>query len=87
MDIVALKNQIIDKIKLTESNALLEEVRRLLDMQKVDESSIYQLNEKQQNAISEAREDLKKGRFLSSEQAKQDIDQWLRSSLDFTSPK
>ena len=77
MDIVKLKKRLIDKIKSTESNALLEEVQRLLDLQEMDEADMYQLNEEEQNAIAEAREDIKEGRCLTNEQAKQDIDEWL----------
>ncbi len=78
MDIVKLKKRLIDKIQATESNVILEEVQRLLDLQEVDETAIYQLNDEQQNAIAEAREDIKNERFLTSEQAKQDIDKWLK---------
>ena len=78
MDIVTLKKRLIDKIQDSENNALLEEVQRLLNLQEVDETEAYQLNEEQQNAIAEARDDIKNGRLLSSEQAKQDIDKWLK---------
>ncbi len=78
MDIVTLKKRLIDKIQASENNALLEEVQRLLNLQEVDETEAYQLNEEQQNAIAEARDDIKNGRLLSSEQAKQDIDKWLK---------
>ena len=78
MDIVTLKKRLIDKIQASESNALLEEVQRLLNLQEVDETEAYQLNEELQNAIAEARDDIKNGRLLSSEQAKQDIDKWLK---------
>ena len=78
MDIVTLKKRLIDKIQASENYALLEEVQRLLNLQEVDETEAYQLNEEQQNAIAEARDDIKNGRLLSSEQAKQDIDKWLK---------
>ena len=78
MDIVTLKKRLIDKIQGSENNALLEEVQRLLNLQEVDETEAYQLNEEQQNAIAEARDDIKNGRLLTSEQAKQDIDKWLK---------
>ena len=78
MDIVTLKKRLIDKIQASENNALLEEVQRLLNLQEVDETEAYQLIEEQQNAIAEARDDIKNGRLLSSEQAKQDIDKWLK---------
>ncbi|MGV8813617.1 MAG: hypothetical protein ACOH2D_05850 [Gelidibacter sp.] len=78
MDIVTLKKRLIDKIQATENSALLEEVQRLLILEKVDETDTYQLNEEQQYAIAEARDDIKNGRLLSSEQAKLDIDKWLK---------
>ena len=81
MDIVTLKKRLIDKIQASENNALLEEVQRLLNLQEVDETEAYQLNEEQQNAIAEARDDIKNGRLLSSEQAKQDIDKLMKKQL------
>ncbi len=38
---------------------------------------IYELNESQLNAVNEAREQLKTGKYLTSEKADKEIDEWL----------
>lgn len=61
MDIVKLKNTLINKIQATESTEMLEEIHRFLNSQELDDVEVYQLNEEEQNAIAEAREEIKKG--------------------------
>lgn len=78
MNIVTLKKGLIDRIQAIESNALLEDVQRLLNLQEVDGTDYYQLNGEQQNVIAEARDDIENGRTFTNEQAHQDIDQWLK---------
>ena len=78
MDIVKLKHKIIDKIQATESTEMLEEIHRFLNSQDTNEADVYQLNEEQQNAIAEAREDIKKGQFSSDEEVEAEFKQWLK---------
>ncbi len=78
MDIVKLKNKLIDKIQATESTDMLEEFCRFLDIQQPIDVEVYQLNEGQQNAIAEAREDIKKGRYSSDEEVEAEFKQWLK---------
>lgn len=78
MDIAILKKKLIDKIQSTKSNALLEEINLLLSLSEDSENEVYHLNEEQQNAIAEGREDIKKGRFLTNKEASEDIQQWLK---------
>ena len=78
MDIVKLKHKIIDKIQATESTEILEEIHRFLNGQELNEADVYQLNEEQQNAIAEAREDIKKGQFSSDDEVEAEFKQWLK---------
>ena len=76
MSTIELKQKLISKIEQTEDNNLLEEALRLLDTETDDLGSI-ELNEKQIEAIDEAREQIKKGQYLTDEQANKEIDEWL----------
>ncbi|CAH8284400.1 hypothetical protein EV196_101312 [Mariniflexile fucanivorans] len=78
MDIVTLKKKLIDKIRTTKSNALLEDINLLLNLEESSENNIYQLNEDQQNAIAEGREDIQNGRYLTDAEASEDIQKWLK---------
>jgi hypothetical protein len=76
MSTVELKNRLIEKIQNTENNSLLEDVYRLFELE-AQSLEIYELNESQLNAVNEAREQLKTGKYLTSEQADKEIDEWL----------
>lgn len=78
MNIIELKKSLIDKIQATKSNELLEEINRFLNSQDPDSVEVYQLNEEQQNAISEAREDIKNGHYSSDEEVNEEFKQWLK---------
>lgn len=78
MDIVKLKKALIDKIQASESNVLLEEVHRFLNSQEPTDEEVYQLNDEQQHAIAEAREDIKKGRYSSDEDINAEFKEWLK---------
>ena len=77
MTSVELKKQLIEKIQKTENNIILEEVFRLLELES-NEIEIYKLNEEQKSAIAEARQQIRNGRFLTDDQANQEIDEWLK---------
>jgi len=76
MTINDLKHKLITKIHQTNDNGLLEEMYRLLN---VDESEfdILELTPEQKSAIETAQEQYRKGRYLSQEQADNEIDEWL----------
>ena len=78
MNIIELKKSLIDKIQATKSNELLEEINRFLNSQDPDSVEVYQLNEEQQNAIAEAREDIKNGRYSSDEEVNEEFKKWLK---------
>jgi hypothetical protein len=76
MSTVELRKRLIDKIQKTEDDQLLEEVYRLLDME-VEELDIYMLSDAQMAAIELSRQQIKEGKYLTDEQANQEIDEWL----------
>lgn len=77
MKTTELKKRLIDKIQKSENNNLLEEAYRLLELES-QEIEIYQLNDEQKSAVTEAREQIKKGHILTGNQANQEIDEWLK---------
>ncbi|HCZ36486.1 MAG: hypothetical protein KF763_08885 [Cyclobacteriaceae bacterium] len=76
MSALELKSKLIDRIQTTEDERILEEVFRLLGIES-ENIEVYKLNEQQTQAIREAREQIKNGQFMSTEEADKEIDEWL----------
>lgn len=76
MSTVALKEKLINKILLTENPSLLQEMVRLLGLESEDAETM-QLSTLQKQAILKGQEDIRKGNFLTNEQANNEIDKWL----------
>jgi predicted transcriptional regulator len=76
MSTVELRKRLIDKIQKTQDGRILEEAYRLLEIE-TDDIEVYKLNDDQKNAISEARQQINNGQFLTEEQANKEIDEWL----------
>lgn len=64
------------KFKKKKDDRIFEEAFRLLKIE-TEDIEIYQLNDSQKKAISEARQQIKTGNFLTEEQANKDVDEWL----------
>ncbi len=78
MSAVELRKRLIEKIQKTHDKRILEEAYRLLELETADDTEIYKLNDDQKKAISEARQQVKNGQFLTEEQADKEIDEWLK---------
>lgn len=76
MSTAELRNRLIEKIKKTKDERILEEAYRLLDLENED-IEVYKLNDAQKKAINESREQIKNGQFLTEEAANKEIDEWL----------
>jgi len=76
MSTTELRKRLIDKIQKTKDERILEEAYRLLELE-TEDIEIYRLNDDQKKAISEARQQIKNGQFLTEEQADKEIDEWL----------
>lgn len=76
MSTVELKKRLIEKIQKTQDERILEEAFRLLELE-AEDIEIYKLNDDQKKAISEARQQIKNGQFLTDQQANKGIDEWL----------
>lgn len=63
MTAIELKKRIIDKIQLIENEDLLKETYRLIDIELEDIESPYVLSAEMNNAVSEARNQIKKEIF------------------------
>lgn len=71
-----LRKKLIEKIEKTESNELLSEAYRLLELE-ADDMEIYTLSEEQRGAVEEARQQIRNGKFLTDDEANREIDEWL----------
>jgi len=71
-----LKEQLISKIQNMEDVNILKEVYRLLEIESENLES-YILTDEQISIINGAREQIKKGQFLTHEEAQNKINQWL----------
>ncbi len=76
MSTIELRKLLIEKIKLTDDDKLLEEASRLLEVE-IEESDIYILNGKQKEAIEQGRKQISKGEYLTDEESNKEIDEWL----------
>lgn len=77
MSSAELKKRLIDKIQKTDNENLLEEAFRLLQLESED-IEVYKLSDEQKSAVNEAREQIKRGEFLTDDEANKQIDEWLR---------
>ncbi len=76
MSAIELRRRLIDKIQKTENEDLLAEAYRLLELE-TEDIEMYKLNDDQRKAISEARQQINSGQFLTDEQSNKEIDEWL----------
>jgi len=76
METAELKKKLIAKINSTEDNVILENLISLFDLQK--DEDVYILNEEQNAAIEEAREQYRNGQFSTHEEVQRDIKKWLK---------
>jgi hypothetical protein len=76
MSTIELRRRLIDKIQKTENEDLLAEAYRLLELE-TEDIEMYKLNDDQRKAISEARQQISSGQFLTDEQSNKEIDEWL----------
>jgi hypothetical protein len=76
MSTVELKKRLIDTIQKTENKNLLEEAFRLLELE-AEDIEVYKLSDDQKSVVNEARLQFKSGKFLTNDQADNEIDEWL----------
>jgi hypothetical protein len=77
MSTTELRKRLIDKIQKTENESLLEEAYRLLELETQD-IEVYKLTGEQRRDVNEAREQIRKGDFLTDDQANKEIDELLK---------
>ena len=76
MSTTGLKERLINKIKSIDDEDILAEAYRLLGAG-MDSEEPYMLNSEQKAAIGEAREQIRKGNYLTNHESDQEIDEWL----------
>lgn len=69
------KAKLISKINEIKDQSVIDDLMRLLAINSDD--SIYVLSDEQRANIMEAKDQIKKGQGIDSEQADREIDQWL----------
>lgn len=72
-----MKQELIDKIKSTKDENILEEVYRILEVG-TKEVDMIVLSSEQKEAIDEGIKDIEEGNYLSNEEANREIDEWLK---------
>ena len=68
MSTIELRKKLIEKIKKTDNENLLEEVYRLLEIE-TGNIEIYKLNSLQRKKIAAAKGQIKNGKFLTDKEA------------------
>lgn len=77
MGTIEIKQRLIDRIMEVTDDFLLQELYRILNNEK-EETDVYLLSKEEKGKILEAREDVKTGRVLNSDQADKEIEEWLK---------
>ena len=76
MTALELKQRLITKINQTQNNEILEEMYRLIANEDTH-SNIYELSDEQIKAVEEGQRQFINGQFLKSEDADNEIEEWL----------
>lgn len=71
-----LKEKLINKLKEIDDPALLEEVSNLFELQEPE--TVFQVTDKQKQAIDKATDQITKGQTISNEQSDKEADEWLK---------
>ena len=77
MSTIELKKKLIRSIRKSDNSHILEEVFRLLEIENED-IGVYKLTKEQKIAMDKARNEIKRGEYLTDEQADKEIDEWLK---------
>ncbi|SKB59787.1 hypothetical protein SAMN05660776_1988 [Salegentibacter holothuriorum] len=77
MKTAEIREKLIREINSSDNKNLLEELYRYLDRENKTQKT-YNLSDEQKLAIEEAREQINNGDYLTSEEANQEIDEWLK---------
>lgn len=72
-----MKQDLIDKIKSTKDENILEEVYRILEVGSQEVEMIV-LSSKQKDAIDEGIKDIEAGNYITNEEANREIQEWLK---------
>jgi len=75
MNTAELKLDLINKISEMKEVGIIKEIKKLIDFELNED--VFELNQKQEDRISEAREEYSRGKILSEKQANADIEEWL----------
>lgn len=76
MSTIELRERLIEKIRKTENENILEEAYRLLGLE-TDDAEIYKFTDDQKTEIDTFRMQIKQGQFLTNDEANKEIDEWL----------
>ena len=76
MSTAELKKKIISEINDIDNEDLLLEVYQLLETEH-EAAALYPLSEDQLSAIRKSQDQIKKGQFVTEEDANKEIDEWL----------
>lgn len=77
MKTAEIRKKLIEEIRISENKNLLEEFYFYLNRENKTQNA-YKLNKEQRFAINEAHEQIKNREYLTSEQANQEIEEWLK---------
>ena len=77
MKTAEIREKLIREINSSHNKNLLEELYRYLDRENKTQKT-YNLSDEQKLAIEEARKQINNGDCLTSEEANQEIDEWLK---------
>jgi len=77
MSTIEIKDKLIKQIQSTNDEQLLLEATRLMEIQLNENEKPFQLTIEMEEAIDEARNQIKNGKYLTHKKANKEIEEWL----------
>ena len=79
MSTLELKQRITEKVNMINDPDKLKEIEEMIEWEiQLDEEKVYHLSEEQIAAVNESEEQIKRGEFISNEDANKEIEEWLK---------
>jgi hypothetical protein len=73
-----IREKLIDKIRLIDDDAVLNELLRIIDLELELAGDSIELSKSQKDFVEEGLKEYKKGKSLSHDKAKRRTEEWLR---------
>ncbi len=78
MSTAELKQKLIAQINDTDNDELLSEISTMLYVESKSANGVYQMSAAEREAVEDGLSQIKKGQWISDEEANRQVEEWLR---------